>query len=59
MKNDILRGKRVHVREIVHHHRQQVAMGQHCPLGLTSGARGIEQPGQIVWIDLSVGFHRV
>src|SRR5260221_14259357 len=59
MENDVLRGKWVHVRKVVHQHRQQVAMGQHSSLGLTSGAGGIEQPGEIIWINLGINGHRV
>src|SRR5579875_503362 len=59
MEDDILGSKWIYIRKVVHQHRQQVAMSQHSSLGLTSGARGIKQPGEIIWINLGITGDRV
>ena len=48
----------VDVGEIAERHRQEVAVGQHRPLGPPGGAAGVEQPGDVVGGGVGRGHRR-
>lgn len=50
---DLIRTRgRIHIGKIAQRDRYQHAMGDLHSLGLPRGARGIKQPGQILWMPL-------